>query len=129
MTSNKSSCSHHQHHPLSAYLLNPHLPSFLTKYPTLEDILSNSAPLPYSYENFVVYLSQNHCLETIEFTNDIMTYSERYSSGDCSKSELLDLWHRILDTYIQTDGPKELNLPCHVPNPPLLYFTTLIRQR
>lgn len=114
MTSNKSICSHHQHHPLSAYLLNPHLPSFLSKYPTLEDILSNSAPLPYSYENFVAYLSQNHCLETIEFTNDVAAYSERYSSGNCSKSELLGLWHRILDTYIQTDGPKELNLPCHI---------------
>lgn len=90
------------------------LRSHFSKCPTLEEILSGRAPHPYNYANFVGYLSQNHCLETVEFTNDVAKYTEKYESGLASKHELNQMWRRIVDAYIRPDGPKELNLPCGV---------------
>lgn len=84
------------------------------KFPTLDDILGDRAPHPYSYANFVGYLSQNHCSETVEFTNDVSRYTEKYNSGSSSKAELRQMWRRIIDAYIRNDGPKELNLPCDI---------------
>lgn len=82
------------------------------KYPTLDDILSDKAPHPYSFSSFVGFLSQNHCLETVEFTMDVARYAEKYASGKSSRAELNKMWRRIVDAYIRVDGPKELNLPC-----------------
>lgn len=83
------------------------------KYPSLDDILTNDAPFPYSFDAFVNFLSQNHCMETVEFTMDAAKYTTSYFAG-VSKDKLVLMWNRLVDTYIRSDGPKELNLTCDV---------------
>ncbi|VVT58710.1 uncharacterized protein SAPINGB_P006345 [Magnusiomyces paraingens] len=84
------------------------------KYPSLDDILADKAPHPYSLANFIGFLSQNHCLETIEFTLDVARYTEKYSQHSSSKAELNKMWQRIVDAYIRNDSPREVNLPCEI---------------
>lgn len=95
------------------------------KQPTLAEVLSNKAPAPYTLSAFMAYLSQNHCLETLEFTMDANRYRKHYqalhppaaaqqaaSPKDCAY--VRRLWRRLLDAYIVPDGPREVNLPCSI---------------
>ena len=94
--------------------------------PTLPDVLSNSAPPPWTLSAFTAYLSQMHCLENLEFTMDAERYRERYNvmssqlAGtpptptveECKYVRML--WQRLIDAYIMPDGPREINLPSDV---------------
>lgn len=95
------------------------------KQPTLADVLSNTAPPPYTLSAFMAYLSQNHCLETLEFTMDANRYRKHYNSianpmdsqsapsaKDCAY--VRKLWQKLLNAYIVPNGPREVNLPCTV---------------
>jgi hypothetical protein len=94
--------------------------------PTLDEVLSNTAPHPYTLSAFMAYLSQNHCLETLEFTMEAKRYGESYRSvsrmleespviTDCLQSRHLRmLWDRLLGAYIIPDSPREINLPGEV---------------
>ena len=94
--------------------------------PTLPDVLSNSAPPPWTLSAFTAYLSQNHCLENLEFTMDAERYRERYDAlsaqtGGMPISPSVEeakyvrmLWQRLIDAYIIPDGPREINLPSDV---------------
>ena len=95
--------------------------------PTLPDVLSNSAPPPWTLSAFTAYLSQNHCLENLEFTMDAERYREKHDAlvaqmaGLPSYSPEVDeckyvrmLWNRLLDAYIIPDGPREINIPSNV---------------
>lgn len=94
--------------------------------PTLPDVLSNSAPPPWTLSAFTAYLSQNHCLENLEFTMDADRYQERYDAMTAQMVGLEDspdieecqyirmLWNRLLDAYIVPDGPREINIPSNV---------------
>lgn len=94
--------------------------------PTLADVLSNSAPHPWTLSAFTAYLSQNHCLENLEFTMDAERYRERYdemlarttrmsSQSNYEESEYLKmLWQRLIDAYIVPDGAREINIPFRV---------------
>lgn len=92
--------------------------------PTLADVLSNSAPPPWTLSAFTAYLSQNHCLENLEFTTDAERYRQRYDemiahmSGipiDCEECDILrSLWHRLLHAYIIPDGAREINIPSNI---------------
>ena len=94
--------------------------------PTLPDVLSNSAPPPWTLSAFTAYLSQNHCLENLEFTMDAERYRERHDaltaqlagmphSPDIEECRYIRmLWNRLLDAYIIPDGPREINLPSNV---------------
>jgi hypothetical protein len=93
------------------------------KLPTLPEILSNSAPPPWTLSAFTAYLSQNHCLETLEFLLDAERYCNTYASqsaalqGQSSEMEgenLCSLWHRLMQTYIMPYSPRELNVPAPV---------------
>jgi len=95
------------------------------KQPTLADVLSNTAPPPYTLSAFMAYLSQNHCLETLEFTMDANRYRKHYNSIACPKDRqsapsskdcafVRKLWQKLLDAYIAPDGPREVNLPCSI---------------
>lgn len=92
--------------------------------PTLHDILANSAPPPWTLAAFMAYLSQNHCLETLEFTMEADRYKAAYADVQQAEGGLpadqwpLDareyvtaLWHRLIETYIMPYGPREVNLP------------------
>ena len=102
--------------------IGPYAPS----RPTLPDVLSNSAPPPWTLSAFTAYLSQNHCLENLEFTMDADRYRERFDAmanrtpGMVISTELEDckylrmLWQRLIDAYIVPDGSREINIPSNV---------------
>ena len=94
--------------------------------PSLPDVLSNSAPPPWTLSAFTAYLSQNHCLENLEFTLDAERYKEKYelvkkqAGGKPPPTDLDEtrhlrmLWQKILDAYIIPDCPREINIPSEV---------------
>ena len=110
-----SADGHHRHQ-------RPSIP----QRPTLPDVLSNSAPPPWTLSAFTAYLSQNHCLENLEFTMDAERYREKYDAlsaqtGGMPISPSVEeakyvrmLWQRLIDAYIIPDGPREINLPSDV---------------
>lgn len=89
--------------------------------PNLSDILANTAPPPWTLSSFMAFLSQNHCLENLEFTMDASRYRKHYSkmvnrhagkpisplSDDCAY--VLMLWRRLIDAYIRESGPREVS--------------------
>ena len=90
--------------------------------PTLPDVLSNCAPPPWTLSAFTAYLSQNHCLENLEFSMDAERYREKYLSLTKNSRKptaeearyTRGLWQRLIDAYIIPDGPREINLPSSV---------------
>ncbi|KAH8730135.1 RGS domain-containing protein [Phaeosphaeriaceae sp. PMI808] len=102
------------------------IPSPQHRKPTLSEILANTAPPPYTLSSFMAFLSQNHCLENLEFTMDASRYRKHYSkmvnrhpgsivsplSDECTY--VLMLWRRLIDAYIRESGPREVNLPAEV---------------
>lgn len=99
-----------------------HIPS----RPTLADVLSNSAPHPWTLSAFTAYLSQNHCLENLEFTMDAERYRERYDEMMAQTAGMPEgssyeefqylrmLWQRLIDAYIIAEGAREINIPSSV---------------
>lgn len=108
--------------PLSLSISGPYCP----RRPTLEEVLADTAPPPWTLSAFTAYLSQNHCLETLEFTMDAQRYRMHYDNlveahGQLSESRLHEeaelvrrLWQKLLDAYITPNGPREVNLPSTV---------------
>ena len=94
--------------------------------PTLPDVLSNAAPPPWTLSAFTAYLSQNHCLENLEFTMDADRYRERFDAMNVQMAGmpispefeecnyLRMLWQRLLEAYIVPDGSREINIPSNV---------------
>lgn len=115
--------------------------AFCPMRPSLDEVLANTAPAPYTLSAFMAYLSQNHCLETLEFTLEAKRYRETYDAlsrqlnespivTDCTGSQHLRmLWQRLLTAYILPGSPREINVSSEVrddilrhanlPNPPL----------
>lgn len=70
----------------------------------------------------MAFLSQNHCLETLEFTMD----AERYRTAHAEifaadngrtrdeKEHVCALWIKLINAYILPCGPRELNIPSRV---------------
>ncbi|EFW98985.1 regulator of g protein signaling domain containing protein [Grosmannia clavigera kw1407] len=92
--------------------------------PTLQDILSNSAPPPWTLSAFMAYLSQNHCLETLEFTMEAERYKSAFADvqmyegsahvaqwSQDARDHVASLWQRLIETYILPYGVREVNLP------------------
>lgn len=100
--------------------------TFCPMRPNLDEVLANTAPAPYTLGAFMAYLSQNHCLETLEFTLDAKRYREAYESissqlaqfpitSDCPESRNLRmLWQRLLSAYIFPGSPREINVSSEV---------------
>ncbi|PHH82366.1 hypothetical protein CDD83_3295 [Cordyceps sp. RAO-2017] len=91
------------------------------KPPTLKDILVDAAPPPWTLSAFMAYLSQNHCMETLEFTLDSKRYADSYNqpcSDDSSSREasqrLCDWWRKLMHIYIVPCAPREVNIPSRV---------------
>ncbi|PGH27527.1 hypothetical protein AJ80_00768 [Polytolypa hystricis UAMH7299] len=94
--------------------------------PSLADVLNNLAPPPYTLTAFMAFLSQNHCLETLEFTMDSKRYRESYYAvsrqlgeapvvTDCPQTQHLRmLFQRILTAYIVPAAPREINVSSEV---------------
>ncbi|KAJ5980133.1 hypothetical protein N7481_007431 [Penicillium waksmanii] len=96
--------------------------------PTLDEVLNNTAPPPYTLSAFTNYLSHNHCLETLEFILEAKRYREHFSSllepakdsivtptGNHPTNINLSLLYQILlETYIFPGAEREVNLPVKV---------------
>ena len=92
-----------------------------SRRPNLTEILANTAPPPWTLSSFMAFLSQNHCLENLEFTMDASRYRKHYSkmvnrhpgtpisplSDECAY--VLMLWRRLIDAYIRESGPREVS--------------------
>lgn len=101
--------------------------------PTLDEVLANVAPPPYTLSAFMAYLSQNHCLETLEFTMEANRYRESYYAlidrlgpnalaADSPESQHMRmLWQRLLTAYIFPGSPREINLSSEVRDALLQY--------
>lgn len=93
-------------------------PSIGLRMPSLQEILTDSAPQPYTLGAFMAYLSQNHCLETLEFTMEADRYRLAHSQSQHNFLDYPDhvcgLWQKLIQAYIQPYGSREVNLPAHV---------------
>lgn len=99
---------------------------YCPRRPTLQEVLSNTAPPPWTLGAFTQYLSQNHCLETLEFTMDSNRYTKHYremterdprsplSPHSPESVYVRMLWQKLMDAYIAPNGPREVNLPSAV---------------
>lgn len=99
---------------------------YCPRRPNLSDILANNAPPPWTLSAFMAYLSQNHCLETLEFTMDASRYRKHYNKmasrapggqiipGSEECNYVLMLWQRLVEAYIAPNGNREVNLPSDI---------------
>lgn len=74
----------------------------------------------------MAYLSQNHCLENLEFTMEASRYRESYQEfarqlpgspvviDTPGIQHLRMLWQRLLSAYVTPGAPREINLPSAV---------------
>ncbi|KAK4541237.1 hypothetical protein LTR36_008153 [Oleoguttula mirabilis] len=101
---------------------------YCPRRPNLGEILANTSPAPWTLAAFMAYLSNNHCLETLEFTMDAGRYRKHYakmlsraSDGGMPPSKdreyVQALWKRLVEAYIQPNGSREVNLPSDVRDP------------
>lgn len=93
------------------------------QYPNFNQILSGNASEPYTLESFVDYLSQNHCIEILDFLSDAKTYVEAYraSAPDICATKMTSdsrrlgkQWKSLMSTYIIRAAPDEINLPEYI---------------
>lgn len=81
--------------------------------PTLDDILDDHAPYPYTLSAFMGFLSDNHCLEILEFIFETRRYRRNYhaqSLDDTQRQALHRQWLRLLQTHIVPEAPREINI-------------------
>lgn len=102
--------------PSGAFLTTSYNP------PTLSDILSNTSQPPWTLSAFMAYLSQNHCLETLEFTMEAERYRTEYNHITHARTVpipeeneyMCSMWAKLMEAYIVPCSPREVNLPCPV---------------
>lgn len=89
--------------------------------PSLNDILHDVSPAPWTLTAFMAYLSQNHCMETLEFTLDSQRYATFYEQlltedprSDDSNDRVCSLWEKLMQVYIVPCAPREVNIPARV---------------
>ncbi|KAJ5157488.1 uncharacterized protein N7482_008588 [Penicillium canariense] len=108
--------------------------AFCPMRPTLNEVLANTAAPPYTLSAFMAYLSQNHCLETLEFTMEANRYRDTYDAlaARLGPNGLADphtpesqhlrmLWQRLIMAYILPGAPREINLSSEVRDALLRY--------
>ena len=92
-----------------------------TRPPTLSEILLDTSPPPWTLSAFMAYLSQNHCMETLEFTLDSQRYATFYDQLAAepqpsreSNERVCSLWAKLMQVYIVPCAPREVNIPARV---------------
>lgn len=101
---------------------------YCPRRPNLREILANTSDPPWTLAAFMAYLSNNHCLENLEFTMDAGRYKKHYAkmmsrAGPDGQPPVKDsdyvkaLWSRLVDAYIRPNGSREVNLPSNVRDP------------
>lgn len=101
---------------------------YCPRRPNLREILANTSEAPWTLAAFMAYLSNNHCLETLEFTMDAGRYKKHYAKmmsraqkgGEVPSKDreyVQALWQRLVDAYIRPNGSREVNIPGDVRDP------------
>ncbi|EWY83090.1 hypothetical protein FOYG_15162 [Fusarium oxysporum NRRL 32931] len=91
----------------------------------LPETLSNLNSDPSRLNDFIAYLSRNHCLENLQFIQDASRYRACYAEIVEDKKfpweylrrhydYLQELWEDLLGTYVLPNGDREVNLPSEV---------------
>ncbi|KAJ1325093.1 Regulator of G protein signaling domain-containing protein [Microdochium nivale] len=85
------------------------------------EILSNKAQAPWTLSAFMAYLSQNHCMETLEFILDAGRYRTTYEVANSEPADavtslayICSLWDKLIGAYILPSSPREVNLPAYI---------------
>ena len=79
----------------------------------VDDVLNDNAPYPYTLSAFIAFLSDNHCLEILEFIFEARRYRHDYqnhSLDDSHRDVLHQQWLRLLQTHIVTGAAREINI-------------------
>jgi hypothetical protein len=108
--------SHHHHTAPALQQIEEEVPR---AYPTLTEILHNTAPPPYTLSSFMAYLSMMHSLETLEFLLDATRYRDIYQqtfqtlpgSSYPATEKVTTLWQRLINAYVRPGGSREINIP------------------
>lgn len=120
----KMASEHAQSRPISMFSKKENAGILSPGYrPTLDDVLEGRAPSPYTLAAYTAFLSQQHCLETLEFVTEAKKYADKYDelsallhgmpmTTETSEGfELQQDWIRIMDVYVKPGAPREINLP------------------
>lgn len=87
---------------------------------TLNEVLSDNAPRPYTAKAFADFISHRHCTELLDFIVKAQDYSDLYANlqyffrkeEKTPESTRIEMkWKLLMRTFIFTGSPKELNLP------------------
>ncbi|KAH7302937.1 RGS domain-containing protein [Stachybotrys elegans] len=93
--------------------------------PSLASNIFDLSPDPWGLDDLAAYLSRHHCLENLQFVQDVSRYRVYYSkivggnqipraSLRCHYDYVQALWEDLLGTYILPNGHREVNLPSEV---------------
>src|SRR5271170_6601026 len=125
-SSSSSNNAHEQQQQLSAPAAPLHQIDEEPKnqaYPTLNQVLHNKSPPPYTLSSFMAYLSMMHSLENLEFLLDASryraTYQQTFLTPDSPSIQpsypdterVKTMWLRLIDAYVRPGGSREVNLP------------------
>lgn len=102
-----------------------HFASFSSDMPfvscvTFKDILCDWSPEPYTLNFFLIFLSRDHCIETLDFIIDAEAYCDIYHANRTSLDDkntprnpmlIGKQWEHLMATYICLGSPSEINLP------------------
>lgn len=90
---------------------------------TLDNILSNHSPTPYTFNAFLDFLIQNHCTESLDFISEAKAYPTIYNTHWSSPENRVIVrdptlvgaqWEALMKTYILPGSPSEINLPAYI---------------
>lgn len=94
-----------------------------SKRPSLEEILADRSPDPWTLQAFSTYCARNMCAENLNFIIDTRIFVRNYSlwradhpddtpdsASDVRSFQLNGMWKRILREYITPNGLQEINL-------------------
>ncbi|OQE20563.1 hypothetical protein PENSTE_c013G02765 [Penicillium steckii] len=88
--------------------------------PDFDQIIAGNTETPFALESFVEYLSENHCIELLDFLSDTKNYIDAYraSAPDLCLTRMTSdsrrlgkQWKILMSTYIMPGSPDELNVP------------------
>jgi Regulator of G protein signaling domain len=121
--SSSSSSHHHQSGPPLQQIDEEPKRAY---YPTLNEVLHNTSPPPYTLSSFMAFLSTMHSLETLEFLLDASRYRSIYQQIFLPSNQpspqpsypdierVKTMWLRLIDAYVRPGGSREVNLPCEL---------------
>ncbi|OOQ86469.1 hypothetical protein PEBR_21211 [Penicillium brasilianum] len=87
---------------------------------TLDDALSGQSSGPYTYNALLEFLTQGHCMETLNFISEAKSYRDLYSLYSISVDScnlirdttlVAKQWKRLISTYVSPESPSQINLP------------------